>query len=1223
MKKLLFFVWMMMLSIVATAQTIVVIDKDGNRVPYDPTKVTSVEFQTTPPGFTVKHDKGDDLYLFDKVLGLRGNPNHVFVDPETVNANADGESLAVQVKTNVEFDATSSASWITFNNAAKDGQRYVKVAMNPSTDERTGIVTLTSKDGTLASTLKVVQAGKTESRYIAIDWDAATLDSYDPETGVAQITFKEEVPIMGEYDVVLLPQEFSTLVRVIDGIRQDEGSKTVSLTTSEGDITNLFKNTDFTLDFDIAEEEGEASTRAKAAANVYRPVKIEDYDGEKFVEVYNGQTARSRAKKAPNDMFNFRYNATGESLYKSSSTDLKWRKHMLMFGLRGSCSYNFGQNDNGVVKFGETKGATFMIEGDTYSQMEMECSHNKINVDVTDGTKTTLMKENAIMRKYTFLVGEKKIPLVLSVKVNIMSDYQLKAGGKVDMSVGISTQSKIKYGVEYKMEGVYGGKMETKEYWTALCESTQGDMVDPVVKIDNNDTGVTPFMNVTLSTYPQIVMWVYDNETNFTVSPKATLTMNSYDRYVNGFEAMSFNACPENWVHMVMDKIPGCKKSTWLEFLKGNDYESVNYTRSTNQLMDGEEIARFPAQINNINDYGSRVVFLGDEREAIFNVKSRYWPEGGQSSLLVSQEIVPAAKALVKLEAKGGEFVDAKNPNGYEVKQTAYQYADEEGNVSIKFKPTSEDWPNVKATIVSGDPAEEIKTAWAEMLVQRFDIQCLTPEQEIEKGASAEIIYEVKHWENTQLRIDRGDEMPDVEFKATGGTVSPQKLTDEQVAAAKGKLTVTFTPDENATEGNVLAVANYIFRGNVGWEGKANGKVTVKSESTVDDEQLKKAEKLKENTYEIKNKKTGETEIRDYKTQWSEWTKDQDAVSFQLEDADDDGGTKGMIEGFIPINMSGLVLMLTGQQFENSPGAMLYFGVYDGKFRLSANFKSTTGMTSSNLKPESRIMLRPVKSVSPARRRATGDEEDYTGEYELLFYLAFQNTMNPMTGEAEEGDEYEVYGRGTMTMHIPTVTYFVAHAEDDWVKVGESTKVILDRFDEEGATWDWNDTQIIGQSADKTKARNGENEGFFSWDAATQTLTSLKSNDNKDVWVYLGLKSKPSVKAPIQVATGEGWKYTMIKPSVDEFTYTGYGYLSFSFDFAPKESEDEKIDFNALEIDPATNPNGYFSIQRGYGPQGWPIYVNNAPAGEYTVRIWVKSNHDVNCTIKVISTLEE
>ena len=35
MKKLFLFTWMMMLSIVAMAQTIMVIDKDGNRIPYD------------------------------------------------------------------------------------------------------------------------------------------------------------------------------------------------------------------------------------------------------------------------------------------------------------------------------------------------------------------------------------------------------------------------------------------------------------------------------------------------------------------------------------------------------------------------------------------------------------------------------------------------------------------------------------------------------------------------------------------------------------------------------------------------------------------------------------------------------------------------------------------------------------------------------------------------------------------------------------------------------------------------------------------------------------------------------------------------------------------------------------------------------------------------------------------------------------------------------------
>ena len=62
MKKLFLFTWMMMLSIVAMAQTIMVIDKDGNRIPYDPAKVSSVDFQVSPPGFTVNHEVGSDLF---------------------------------------------------------------------------------------------------------------------------------------------------------------------------------------------------------------------------------------------------------------------------------------------------------------------------------------------------------------------------------------------------------------------------------------------------------------------------------------------------------------------------------------------------------------------------------------------------------------------------------------------------------------------------------------------------------------------------------------------------------------------------------------------------------------------------------------------------------------------------------------------------------------------------------------------------------------------------------------------------------------------------------------------------------------------------------------------------------------------------------------------------------------------------------------------------------
>ena len=104
MKKLFLLAWLMMLSIVAMAQTIIVVDKDGNRIPYDPAKITSIEFQTTPPGFIINQNGETINFTYDVTKSILGNPNHVFVNPETVNIDGEGDELAVQVKASVDFE---------------------------------------------------------------------------------------------------------------------------------------------------------------------------------------------------------------------------------------------------------------------------------------------------------------------------------------------------------------------------------------------------------------------------------------------------------------------------------------------------------------------------------------------------------------------------------------------------------------------------------------------------------------------------------------------------------------------------------------------------------------------------------------------------------------------------------------------------------------------------------------------------------------------------------------------------------------------------------------------------------------------------------------------------------------------------------------------------------------------------------------------------------------
>ena len=507
-----------------------------------------------------------------------------------------------------------------------------------------------------------------------------------------------------------------------------------------------------------------------------------------------------------------------------------------------------------------------------------------------------------------------------------------------------------------------------------------------------------------------------------------------------------------------------------------------------------------------------------------------------------------------------------------------------------------------------------------EFVLIPYRMKCLTPEVEMKTSEEhATIRYELLEYKEGEWVA-----CPDKKlvFTATNGSAQPDyALTNEN-----GICQTVFTPTEDATEGTVTGTCTIVVneKANFVWTQSKAAHITIIDDIGIDDEILKKVAKKKPNEYTIRNKRTGVEEIRDYTPKWSEWNKDQDVVKFTLEDADENGGTQGMVYGFIPKSMVDEVLFLNDKQFVNTPGAKFGFGVYEGQ-ELSADFMSTTGMTEGNIKALSRFMLRMIKpAVTPARSEAPLDE-GYTGEYELLFYLVFQNQVwNPETGKMEYGDEYEVYGRGTMKMHVPTVTSFQLKTEKDWVKVGESTKVTIESYYEEEATWDWNDTQLIGSSTDYSKARNGEDEGFFSYDAATQTLTSLKSNDNKYVYVCIGLISNPGVKNVMMVSTGNGWNYTMIKTDHDVIECRANSYPSFDFDWAPKASDSERMDFNALELDPDCVPAGYFSFPTSYANQGWPVWVSSkCPPGEYTLRFRMKSNHNVNCTMKFIVSPEE
>ena len=1184
-----------MAGMVAKAQTFVVVDKQGNKITYDASKIDKVTFQEDPPGFTVHEVKEESsgtedsgtggpgtgqgqegsnvketTFAFAEVASFSGDPDFLFAHPDTVYVDGEGENFKFQFRANVEYTYNfGEHDWISYVSPVNGTDSLLfKAEKNPMTTKRKGFIAFASKDEQIKDTIWVKQAAKLDSRYIDIDWTKTTLDSYDEASGKAQITFTGDVPVMGDYDVVLLPKDDSYVIRLIDDVRKEAGSKTVNITTRQGLMGNLFKGTKFKL----ATEAGAARTRGDISDDevpVYLPTKVEMMTEGESVELFNADKAGTRAVDIEKEFVSWEYNEDGLELWSSGVQSLSWDKLNFNIGLKGLFSFDFGDIPFEKVRMGDLQNLKITLEGGFNMEMILKYA---VASEVKYEKEWTL-KENAIPNlKYTFMVGT--VPVYITVGADLMASISLGASGEASVTTGVTASTKVSYGVEWDAEK---GLSKISE-----CEKSL-ELVGP-------DLDINAHAEASASAYPKIEIGIYKVLCP-TISPMPYLKAEADGRLVDNSK-VAWNAGISTGVDL------GLGLCLDLFFWKKDlgEIDPIN-------VFD-LPLVSLPDEIELQNEKEEQML-VNNQKEVKYHVTNKNYLTGTSYN---------APGVLVKFEAEGGEI------------SSEYDYTDAQGNVSVMYTPKSGEKSGVvKAEVVLGAEPEKEEDAMKadDYAIEAIDYRLTGGSYTIPEGeTSVEVTFQLEKY-SSKTATWAGEQGRTVSFEATNGTVSPSSgVTD-----SNGKVTVTFTAGDNFSEGSVTASVSGSDPSS--WSKTTAATITAGAggggDEGITDDDLKKAKSKGENVYVIEDK-NGKIEDFSYSQEWSDWKVNEDGnISFQLENADENGSTLGGFWGTIPLSLVGTNTAITQEFLQQNSGFYVNFGHYistETSNGFDAYVMSKGGEVGGNIKTDgsSKFLIREVKSQQSKTR--TGDP-DYAGKYEFVYYLVFTNqTYNQETQQMETGDDVIVYGNGVLNKHVPTVNRYELSADKDWVKVGGTTKVTLDSYSEKEATWDWNDVELVGQSATYSGADN-EDLGFFTWDPSTQTLTSAKSNNNKDVYLKFALKSKPGVTDYISVKTGEGWNYTMITPSQDTFTYTGYGYLSFSFDWTPKASEDEKFDFNSIEIDPETNPNRYFSIPMSYASQGWPLYVDNAPKGEYNVRIRIKSNHDVNCTIKVISELEE
>ena len=225
-----------------------------------------------------------------------------------------------------------------------------------------------------------------------------------------------------------------------------------------------------------------------------------------------------------------------------------------------------------------------------------------------------------------------------------------------------------------------------------------------------------------------------------------------------------------------------------------------------------------------------------------------------------------APGVLVHFEAEGGELEDE------------YGYTDKDGNVSAFFTLNDLKGGKVKAEVVLGAEGEEAEEGtavdeedgikaddWTALAIDHR----LTPSpasQEIEKGTTAAIIYKLERY-TSKTGEWTGFGGQTIEFEATGGTVAPTS----GVTAQDGTVAITFTPEDDATEGKVTG--STAGKDPDPWSKISSATVKIKSDEGGDDvvivdEGLKKADKLKDNVYVIDEKEYDLTGEEDY-AYWS------------------------------------------------------------------------------------------------------------------------------------------------------------------------------------------------------------------------------------------------------------------------------------------------------------------------------------------------------------------
>jgi len=280
-----------------------------------------------------------------------------------------------------------------------------------------------------------------EIGYLDVDWNTNVITDYNENTGTINIQCQGTMPSFGENRVIVLPQEYEYDIRVIEDTTIL--SNNVTLQTTQGNMCNLFMDTNFTLSTDPSLS-FTSSLRSSGNSNVITPSEIWIMTTAGYKKIYDKSSLMRAASDISYNIFSFTEDFSGTDLYNQNGQRVYWDKGIFDIGLKGVFSFDFGQTVVNKIHWGELKKFEYYLDGN----LNIDLLLKYVFSTQFKESKENLLKENIIPEiKFKFVVGE--VPVFITVRTDLYSRYDLGASAEITMSAGCNLQANARMGLTY------------------------------------------------------------------------------------------------------------------------------------------------------------------------------------------------------------------------------------------------------------------------------------------------------------------------------------------------------------------------------------------------------------------------------------------------------------------------------------------------------------------------------------------------------------------------------------------------------------------------------------------------------------------------------------------------------------------------------------------------------------------------------------------------------